>query len=279
MLRVLDLFSGIGGFSLGLERTGGFKTVAFCEIEKRQRDVLAKHWPGVPCHDDIRSLNPEPGSADIVCGGFPCQDLSKAGKRAGLSGSRSGLFRELVRAFRLVRGKFLLMENVADLLHLGMGDVCAELAKSGLRVEWDCIPAASVGAPHFRDRVWVVAYADVREQSEWPISSHGRRSKSKSKSKSKGNGHPSDAYAMRKLQPGWCFSHIWRRPFHGGAGSMGWREHWRDRLGALCRVDDGVSRRLDEAKQIGNAVCPDIPELIGRAILASLQHPIAEAAE
>ncbi len=262
-LRVLDLFSGIGGFSLGLERTGGFKTVAFCEIEEYPRKVLNKHWPKVPCHDDVRTLRAEPGSADIVCGGFPCQDISKAGKRAGVSGARSGLFRELVRTIRVVGPKYAIMENVADLLHRGMGDVCGELAEGGLRVEWDCVSAADVGAPHYRDRIWIVTHADTRQQPSRAVPSDGRRRKGQGKRVR----HPANSDPVRELQPGWCFSHVWRRPFYGGQGSMEWRDHWRDRLSALCRVDDGVSRRLDEARPLGNAVTPDIPELIGRAIL------------
>lgn len=262
---MLDLFSGIGGFSLGLERTGGFKTVAFCEIEPRARSILEQHWPDVPKHDDVRTLSYQGGQADVICGGFPCQDLSKAGKRAGLSGERSGLFRELVRAIRVVGPRYAIMENVADLLHRGMGDVLGELAESGLCAEWDCVSARDVGAPHYRDRTWIVAYADVWKQSDGTIPSNGRGRKGKGKGK--GAGNPSNTDCMRELQPGWCFSHVWRRPFHGGANFMGWREHWANRLGALCRMDDGVSRRLDEAKPCGNAVVTDIPELIGRAIL------------
>lgn len=264
-LRVLDLFSGIGGFSLGLERTNGFETVAFCEIEDYPRRVLAKHWPGIPIHPDVRKLRPGRGSADIVCGGFPCQDISKAGKRAGTAGERSGLFRQLVRCIRLVRPKYTIMENVADLVHRGMGDVCGELAEGRLRVEWDCVAAADVGAPHYRDRIWIVAYPDIRKQPCGRVSSDGRRRKVKGKGKAAW--HPANADRVREQQPGWCFAEIWRRPVHSRAPGMGWREHWRDRLGALCRVDDGVSRRLDEAKPVGNSVCTPIPELIGRAIL------------
>ncbi len=102
-LNVLDLFSGIGGFSLGLERTGGFRTVAFCEIERFARAVLAKHWPDVPCHGDITTREFIEGEADVICGGFPCQDISLAGAGAGLAGERSGLWRELLRAIRVVR--------------------------------------------------------------------------------------------------------------------------------------------------------------------------------
>ena len=121
-LRILDLFSGIGGFSLGLERTGGFETVAFCEIEPFPRRVLAKHWPGVPCYDDVRTLTAERLAADgiaidVITGGFPCQDVSCSGKQAGMGeGTRSGLWSEIVRLVSEIRPRFVLVENVANLL-------------------------------------------------------------------------------------------------------------------------------------------------------------------
>ena len=122
-LRVLDLFSGIGGFSLGLERTGGFETVAFCEIEPFPRKVLAKHWPEVPCYEDVRTLTADAlardgiTKIDVITGGFPCQDLSVAGKRAGLGeGTRSGLWSEIVRLIGELRPGYLIVENVANLL-------------------------------------------------------------------------------------------------------------------------------------------------------------------
>src|SRR5690348_7144513 len=119
-LRVLDLFSGIGGFSLGLERTGGFETVAFCEIDPFCRRVLAKHWPNVPCFEDVTTLRGESvGPVDAICGGFPCQDISYAGNGAGLAGARSGLWFEYARLIRELGPKLVLVENVAALLSRG----------------------------------------------------------------------------------------------------------------------------------------------------------------
>lgn len=164
--RVLDLFSGIGAFSLGLERAG-MKTVAFCEIDAFCQRVLAKHWPTVACHDDVTTRKFIEGEADVICGGFPCQDLSGAGKRAGLSGTRSGLYRELVRAIRVVRPRVAILENVAALLSGPSEDpggwfheVLGDLAESGACIEWDSVSARSIGACHERERVWIVAHAD-----------------------------------------------------------------------------------------------------------------------
>lgn len=262
-LRVLDLFSGIGGFSLGLERTGGFETVAFCEIDPSAVAILKKQWPGVPNLGDIREA--EFPHADVITAGFPCQDLSRAGKRAGLSGTRSGLFWELLRTIRLVRPRFTIMENVADLLADGMGTVCGALADSGLDAEWDCLPAYSVGSPQQRERVYIVAYPSARKFEKRAASSVRRRQPSESQGAAPWL--DPDADGKGQLQPGWCFRHFRGRPVHRGTGSDVWRTHWTDALGSFCRLADGVSRRLVETRGPGNAVVPQIPELIGKAIL------------
>ncbi len=163
-MKVLDLFSGIGGFSLGLERAG-MRTVAFCEIDPFCRRVLARHWPGVPIYDDIEGLGWErlcadelwPG-IDVIAGGFPCQDISLAGTGAGLEGDRSGLYWQIWRLIRELRPSFVILENVAALLNRGLDDVLRSLASIGYDAEWHCIPASAVGAPHIRDRIWIVAY-------------------------------------------------------------------------------------------------------------------------
>jgi DNA (cytosine-5)-methyltransferase 1 len=172
--KVLDIFSGIGGFSLGLERTGGFETVAFCEIDPYCRRVLAKHWPGVPCYEDVRELTAERLAADgiavdVIAGGFPCQDISEAGLRTGLQGARSGLWREYSRLVGELRPRFVIVENVSELLRNGLGDVLGDLAKVGYDAEWHSIPALAVGADHIRERIWIVAYpncagAEVSQQ-------------------------------------------------------------------------------------------------------------------
>ncbi len=158
-LRLLDTFSGIGGFSLAARMAGGYETVAFCEIDPFCRAVLAKHWPGVVIYEDITKIDPaELPEADIWTGGFPCQDISCAGKGAGLHGSRSGLFFEIVRLLHGVKRRpdWLLLENVPAILGRGLDRVLDELAGAGYTC-WPVVMGAwAVGAPHKRDRVWIV---------------------------------------------------------------------------------------------------------------------------
>jgi len=161
-MNVLDLFSGIGGFSLGLERAG-MRTVAFCEIDPFCRRVLAKHWPHVPCYDDVETLDHRSvGAVDAICGGFPCQDASLGqtqwGKRVGIDGARTGLWREIKRLAADLRPQVIILENVPGLLSAGFGTVLGDLAAIGLDAEWRCIPASAAGFPHRRDRLCVVAY-------------------------------------------------------------------------------------------------------------------------
>jgi DNA (cytosine-5)-methyltransferase 1 len=161
-LKVLDIFSGIGGFSLGLERTQGFETVAFCEVEPFCRLILARHWPGVPCFPDVAKLRgSDVGSVDVITGGFPCQDISgvRAVAGAGLNGKRSGLWFEMRRVVEDLRPAYVIIENSPRLRAVGLDVVLSGLDALGYDAEWHCIPATYVGAPHERDRVWVVAYA------------------------------------------------------------------------------------------------------------------------
>ena len=129
-MRVLDLFSGIGGFSLGLERAG-METVAFCEIEEFPRKVLAKHWPGVPIHKDIRDLKGDAiGPVDLICGGYPCQPFSTAGKRRGKEDDRH-LWPEYLRLIREIRPTWVIGENVAGHISMGLDQVLADLEGEG----------------------------------------------------------------------------------------------------------------------------------------------------
>lgn len=240
-MNVLDLFSGIGGFSLGLERAG-MRTVAFCEIDPFCRAVLRKHWPSVPIFEDVRTLRGKPGCSlfsgtenqvrtwvDVICGGFPCQDISEAGKGVGITGERSGLWREYARLVGELRPRYVIVENVSALLGRGLGDVLGDLAALGYDAEWHCIPASAVGAPHERDRVWIVAYPN-------------------------GEGHERKGCAV---PGGWG-------KFAGDALSNVRRWEAAPRV---SRRDDGVLNWAHRVKSIGNAVVPQIPEIIGKAIM------------
>lgn len=163
-MDVLDLFSGIGGFSLGLERAG-MRTVAFCEIDPYCQAVLRKHWPDVPIHDDIRTL--EPPSADVVCGGFPCQPFStaSAGKRKGQADDRY-LWPEMLRVVRQVRPAWVVGENVAGIRELALEQVVSDLEGEGYEVATLDIPACAVGHDHRRSRYWFLGYANSDGQPE-----------------------------------------------------------------------------------------------------------------
>jgi DNA (cytosine-5)-methyltransferase 1 len=242
-MNVLDLFSGIGGFSLGLERAG-MRTVAFCEIEPFCRQILQKRFPNVPCYGDIRDLTADILAADgitsidLICGGFPCQDISLVGKGAGLSGARSGLWSEQARLIRELRPDVVVVENVAALLGRGLGDVLGDLAALGYDAEWHCIPASAVGAPHRRDRVWIVAHRSGSglERHAGHGAPGGRQ----------GQNGPTSESGLR-----------------GGELAL-WR--WDDEPD-VGRVAHGVPHRVDRLKALGNAIVPRIAELIGRAIM------------
>jgi DNA (cytosine-5)-methyltransferase 1 len=279
-LKVLDLFSGIGGFSLGLERTGGFETVAFCEIEDFPRKVLAKHWPEVPQYEDVRQLTGDilkrDGiSVDVITGGFPCQDISTAGNQEGLGpGTRSGLWSEIDRLIGELRPKYVILENVANLLRgpskqpgEWFGKILSDLAECGMHAEWENIPAATVGAPHRRERVWIVAYPASERCGEKGESI--KRSSIGLTCTSSASSYVSNANSERSSQQGKPIKRLC-----GTAEAIGETDITFDAMGrgikpTIRRGDNGFSERVDRLKGLGNAVVPQIPELIGNAILAA----------
>ncbi len=235
-LKVLDLFSGIGGISLGLERTDGFETVAFCEIDKFCKSVLKKNWPEVEIIEDVTNLKFE-SHVDLVTAGFPCQDISHAGEGAGITGSRSGLFWYILRTLCMVGRPRALLENVAGLLTRGLGTVLGALASLGYDAEWHCIPASYVGAWHERDRVWI--YADPRSE---------------------------------RLQGVYKGPILWQSDL--SQQLQGVFEEWPGRTNLpecrLHRKSDGLPPPAPALKALGNSVVPQIPEVIGYAILRDL---------
>lgn len=241
--RVLDLFSGIGGFSLGLERTGGFKTVAHVEQQDFQRAVLAKHWPDARQYVDVRDVTGSRLTADgiapnAITAGFPCQDISHAGARAGIGGERSGLWSHVARLAGELRPDWLLLENVAAILGRGLDRVLGDLAEIGFDAWWDCIPASFLGYPHERDRWFAVAYPAGLRRNQ------GERS-----------------------------AQEWRRLLR--ARSLGGPSSWAQAANndqvrsGFIRVVDGLPDHVHRLDALGNAIVPEIPEMIGRAILAA----------
>lgn len=273
-LKVLDLFSGIGGFSLGLERTGGFETIAFCEIEPFCQRVLKKHWPDVPIYDDVTKLcrriydcEPENedgevicprceiefgqcecigtdqfldevGQPDVICGGFPCQDISIIGKGGGLSSKRSGLWFEYLRIIGELEPKLVIIENVYALLHRGLPTILYGLNEIGYNAQWHIISASSIGAPHLRERCWIIANA-ISKGSQ---------------------GHAGNGEIKRKKKQD--------RPISSQDLQRGKYTAWRwESEPGIRRVGNGFPDFVDRTKALGNSVVPQIPEIIGYAIL------------
>jgi DNA (cytosine-5)-methyltransferase 1 len=268
-LNVLDLFSGIGGFSLGLERAG-MRTVAFCEVDPFCRAVLAQRWPGVPVYDDVRELTAGRLAADgitpdVICGGFPCQDISIAWNGPGLAGARSGLWSHYARLIGELRPRYVVVENVSALLARGLERVLGDLATLGYDAEWHCIPASAVGAPHERDRIWIVAYPDVRQRigQDRPVRA-GRDAAGGSSEAVE----DADSLGRDQMEQSEHGRSVGERPILEAlyASLAGGRQRWSPEPD-VGRVADGVPARVDRLRALGNAVVPQIPEIIGREIM------------
>lgn len=248
-LRTLDLFAGAGGFTVSGELAGGYGTVAFCEIDKHAQRVLAKNWPDVPIFDDVTKLHASDidGTIDVITGGFPCQDLSSAGRGAGIGdGTRSGLFREMLRIAREVRERqgrlpYIIFENVARLLSgpkeapgKWFGEFLWALAEVGYDAEWFCITAASIGAPHERERVCVIAY-------------------------------PNEA----PIERGSISSRVYQEHANIDCASSWWRNGRPER--EFYRMDDGVRSRPHAIRNgiMGNAIVPQVFAIPMRALYES----------
>jgi len=271
-MRVLDLFAGVGGFSLGLEQTGGFKTAAFCEIDPHARLVLQKHWPNIPIFEDVSTLTKDQINAqiDVITGGFPCQDISSAGRGAGLAGERSGLWFQYHRLIKEIRPRYAIIENVSALRGRGLDQVLWSLAEIGYDAEWHCIPASAVGAPHRRDRIWIIAYPNSqRGRFKCEIANSSQRS---ARDEFSGGGDiMANPSSQRQQRQGQLVE--WGREAAHGEGqankplTISLDREWPVEP-ALGRVAYGVPNRSHRLKQLGNAIVPKIAKLIGQAILA-----------
>lgn len=235
-----SLFTGIGGLDLGLERSGmqcewQVENDTFCQ------EVLQKHWPDVARYGDVRTVGQSNLSrVDLLCGGFPCQDVSSAGTKTGINGKQSGLWSEFYRIICELRPQYVLVENVSALLHRGIDRVLRDLAAGGYDAEWQCLPAAAFGAPHERDRIFILAYPNksrwapiLRSFSEISIETHSA----------------------------WPTNHM--------DTPGGYIQEMEERLRepALLRGYDGVPFGMERLGALGNAVVPQVAEYIGQMIM------------
>jgi len=283
-LRTLDLFAGAGGFTLAGELAGGYETVAFCEIDAYARKVLAKNWPNVPIFEDVTKLHAWmiDGTVDVITGGFPCQDLSSAGRGAGLGeGTRSGLFREMLRLAQEIREKqgrlpYIIFENVPRLLR-GSSDAPGEwfgeflwsLAEVGYDAEWFCITASSIGAPHERERVCIVAYASEVQRDECKVYT-GERMEGKPLERKSGNTISKKALTHTHQAPikrGGISSRVYTQHANLDGDLGGWAE-WGGGEPEICGMDDGVPKGSHARRNglMGNAIVPQVFAIVMRAL-------------
>jgi DNA (cytosine-5)-methyltransferase 1 len=270
-LAVGSLFSGIGGIDLGLQRAG-FEIKWQVEIDEYCQKVLGKHWPDVARHGDIRTVGKHNLEAvDLIAGGFPCQDISNAGKQVGITGERSGLWSEFHRLICELRPRFVLVENVAALLARGIDRVLGDLSKSGYDAEWQVLPASAFGAPHLRERVFIVAYSNGRNGNRWSKSSERR-------SDGATMGCIALAYTSSERLQGRRQERELSSPspespaiFKRRSGTRITRSDWWTVEPSMGRVAHGIPARVDRLKGLGNAVVPQIAEYIGRCILNAVE--------
>ena len=303
MMRVLDLFAGIGGLSLGLERAG-FSSAAFCEIDPFAQKVLAKNFPGVPCYDDVTTLTADRlvsdgVTFDVIAGGYPCQPFSNAGKRLGQSDPRH-LWPHMLRLIRESRPKWVLAENVEGHVQLGMPDVCRELEAENYRVWTFVIPASATGARHLRNRVFIIgqrhAEADQTEDGwicrtchrgvfEGCECDHGERLCGDCGEWTYPQ-HYEMADGCSHCGADWNVSDTDSKRGCDGSPRLENADHVRqppqreryDQKGIESRVDrviDGFPGRVDRLRTLGNAVSPPVAEMLGQAIKTlDSNHPL-----
>ncbi len=248
-MYVGSLFSGAGLGDIAAEAIG-LSHSWFCECDPFARSILARRWPGVPVFHDVRDVHAKSAQqVDIVIGGFPCQDISCAGRGAGLAGKRSGLWFEYARIIRELRPRFAIVENVKALLGRGLDRVLGDLAEIGYDAEWDVFPAAAFGAPHLRERVILVAYPD-------------------------GDRGPACAPI---LAPGGDLA-VYRQP-DGPVDWNGLRLTGSRAQAAIsaycgpvvCRVDDGGAHWLDRLRCLGNGITPPVLQWVLERVMTVAQ--------
>ncbi len=282
-MRVLDLFSGIGGFSLGLE-WAGMSTVAFCERDPYCVKVLNKHWPDTPIHNDVKELDGHQyrGSVELVCGGFPCQPFSDAGPKNGTSDDRH-LWPEMFRIIKECRPRWVIGENVSGFINMALDDVCLNLESEGYEVRTFVLPACSVDARHRRDRVFIVGYTASGRAREIEHETSGRVALGRNEMDSPRRNQVPDQF----IRPDQDVSDthdkgLQRRAIPCNTESegptaeqliAGYSErfsggNWPSESGVL-RISHGVPNRVDRVKAVGNAVVPQLIKAIGELVLAA----------
>ena len=301
-LKILDLFSGIGGFSYAAERlVGGFKTVAFCEIDPYCQKILKKHWPDVPIHNDIRRLADEAdgyrGLVDVVCGGYPCQPFSLASSnRKGQEDDRH-LWPEMLRIIKATRPRFVIGENVAGHITLGLDTVLSDLAQQDYTARAFVIPACAKDAKHRRDRVFVVAHSNSIRQSNAPVNESQRSGELVAHTASiKCNTRPEKQTSLREVQSNRgernhscrsskahtsnatntnskCVKRVWKKQNHERSsglcsGKTQWRENRWEPEPRILRVAYGIPNRVDRIRSLGNSIVPQVAAEIFTAIRA-----------
>jgi len=286
-MRVLDLFSGIGGFSLGLERAG-METVAFCEVDQFCRKLLRQNFAGIPIYEDIRTLRKSRLEADgirgidLICGGFPCQPFSNAGKRKGKDDNRD-LWPEMFRVIQECGPAWVIGENVAGFVNMELERTISDLEGQGYQVRAFNIPACAIEAPHERKRIWIVAHRDSNGRG-WVLretrqGSNGTKQRKNFDGESFGDGgHGPACKGTSAYSPTHPRDLRYELGGHGrenkaqqirmgrkavGVPSEGWWTSEPD----VGRVANGVPHRVDRIKALGNAVIPQILEIIGKAIM------------
>lgn len=250
-----SLFAGIGGLDLGLERAG--MTCRWqVEIDEYCRRVLAKHWPNVDRWDDVRTFPPGGDwSVELIAGGFPCTDISKCrGKdRQYLDGENSGLWHEYSRIIRIIRPKYILVENTPEITLSGLDRILSDLANLGYDAEWDLLSAEAFGAPQLRERIFVVGYTNSNCQSTGTVNDEAPRMSPLHDTTSR-----TDHDVLRPAQLKELVCEAW--------------DQGTDQSPVLG-VANGVPNRVDRLRSLGNAVVPQVAEFIGRRIIAAADTP------
>lgn len=273
-LTVGSLFSGIGGLDLGFERAG-FNIAWQCEKDPYCQKVLKKHWPNAPSYDNIEDLHradgPEP-DADILIGGFPCQDISLAGEGAGLDGDRSGLWWEYFRLIRAIRPRYAIVENVPALVRRGLRAILGALAQSGYDAEWQIVSAAAMGAPHIRERLFLVAIRarDVAdsEGERWRVGDTKHNGQTGRENDPSWNSSNVLADAARKRFRAIRKQSASRKEASGKPArqsELPGRQQWIPEPD-LDRVADGFPNRVDRIRGLGNAVVPQVAQFVAECV-------------